>query len=71
MSDEQEHDEAATPGVQRIDVHLQVPFGASKDFGHDWIAWARTADTPYVAGVDPNLNPTFHGDFEDGGTAYA
>lgn len=45
---------------RRIDLTVQVPFGASQTYGSDWIAYAQSTDAPLVAGVDAALDPTFH-----------
>ena len=60
---------------QRIDLNLEVPFGAAKTFDSEWIAWAQTTAAPQIAGVDASLDPRFINDPNDpngdSGTRYA
>jgi hypothetical protein len=59
------------PEPQQVQFDAQASFGASQDFGHDWIAYALNTEAPsFVGGVDHALNPDV-GQAQDGGTAYA
>ncbi|MDT4926367.1 MAG: hypothetical protein QOG01_4080 [Pseudonocardiales bacterium] len=63
--------ENEAPEPQAVQFHTEAAFGASQDYGSDWIAYAVNTEAPsFVGGVDPSRNPDF-GQGEDGGTAYA
>jgi hypothetical protein len=60
------------PEPQPVQFDTQAAFGASQDFGHDWVIYALNTEAPtFVGGVDHGLNPDPGGQGSDGGTAYA
>lgn len=63
--------DSETPEPQPVQFETQASFGASQDYGSDWVAYALDTEAPsFIGGVDPGLHPDLGRD-ADGGTAYA
>lgn len=46
------------PEPQPVQFQTSAPFGASQDYGHDWVEYALNTEAPsFVGGVDHSLNP--------------